>query len=538
MSQISDSIIEFCQDSGMTFKKQGGELYSTCPFHKDGSRPNFRINIQKNSWFCDVCGIGGGVVEFIALKEGRDKKEVFKELISKNGNPGTTVDPRGEIVATYDYIDRFGKLVYQVCRMNPKSFRQRRPDGQGGWIWNMDGVERVLYRLPEILNPKKPIVFVVEGEKDAETLRGIGMAATTNVGGAGKWIEAYSDSLRDKEVILCGDNDDAGRKHIVEVMEKIERHAKSIRRLQLPPQFKDISDFAASFSSRERFAEALAPMVDGAQVMIRGGFLPIKSMADLEADYLTEIRDSKTRAVSLANWIPALSCVRPLVPGELVSIVGDTGTLKTYCLQHIALHCRVPTLLFELELPGTLTFERFVGLTHRLSGSDVYRAYESGQRFEFTDSKHVFTCTKSRIGPQEMEAIILKSELRMGVRPALVLVDYVQLVRGSGASRYDKVSDAAEELKVIAKNTGTVVVMASQVARDKDSPEITLHDAKGSGSIENSSGLVIGIWKDENDSSILCMRVLKNTKGKPGRIIRCKIIDDSMRIVELSPLNA
>ena len=532
MSQISESVIEVCQGAGMAFKKQGGELYSKCPFHADGGRPNFRVNIEKNSWFCDVCGIGGGVGEFIARKDGRDKKEVFKELVQKE-TPAYRTAEKGEIAAVYDYVDRIGNLVFQVCRMMPKSFRQRHPDGRGGWIWNMEGIERVLYKLPHILNPKNRFVWIVEGEKDVHTLNEIGMAATTNAGGAGKWSDAYSECLKGKEVLICGDNDEPGRKHMAKVIESLEPFAASIRRIDLPAQFKDVSDFAASFNGKDKFIEAITALIDVAQVMLPGGTLPIKSMAELEQEYQAHVKNSRERLVTLANWIPSLGCIRPLVAGELVSVVGDTGTAKTYVLQHIAFHCRVPTLLFELELPGALTFERFVGIAQKASGESVFNKYDAGETMTYSDLSHVYTCTKSRLSPQEIESIILKSELKMGVRPTLVLVDYIQLVQGSGKSRYEKMSDVAEQLKIVAKNTGCVVVMASQVSRDKTSPEITLHDAKDSGSIENSSGVVLGIWRDDKRSNVLNLKVLKNTKGKPSQIIKCQIQGDTMRIAEL-----
>ena len=44
-------------------------------------------------------------------------------------------DNRPVIEATYDYRDEAGRLTYQVVRYPPKDFRQRRPDGSGGWVW-------------------------------------------------------------------------------------------------------------------------------------------------------------------------------------------------------------------------------------------------------------------------------------------------------------------------------------------------------------------------------------------------------------------
>jgi hypothetical protein len=73
------------------------------------------------------------------------------------------------IVAIYDYTDGVGTLRYQVVRYVPKDFRMRRPDGRGGWIYSLTGVERVLYRLPDLA--EQPRVLLVEGEGLVEELR-------------------------------------------------------------------------------------------------------------------------------------------------------------------------------------------------------------------------------------------------------------------------------------------------------------------------------------------------------------------------------
>src|SRR5579862_2354811 len=80
------------------------------------------------------------------------------------------------VMALYDYCDEGGQLLYQVVRTEPKGFYQRRPDGCGGWIYKKSE-RQVLYRLREVL--EAPIVVVVEGERDVETLRARGFVATT-----------------------------------------------------------------------------------------------------------------------------------------------------------------------------------------------------------------------------------------------------------------------------------------------------------------------------------------------------------------------
>jgi hypothetical protein len=79
------------------------------------------------------------------------------------------------IVTTYDYVDADGVLVHQTVRLTPKAFRQRRPDPAhlGAWLWNLEGIELILYHLPQVLAAiqRGEPIYVVEGEKDAEACR-------------------------------------------------------------------------------------------------------------------------------------------------------------------------------------------------------------------------------------------------------------------------------------------------------------------------------------------------------------------------------
>jgi len=112
------------------------------------------------------------------------------------------------IVAEYNYTDATGDVLYQVVRTDPKGFLQRYRDGAGGWIWKKHP-QQVLYHLREVL--ESPIVFVVEGEKDAEQLREHGFTATTNAGGAkAPWLPEFTTALAGREVILVPDRDAAG----------------------------------------------------------------------------------------------------------------------------------------------------------------------------------------------------------------------------------------------------------------------------------------------------------------------------------------
>lgn len=154
--------------------------------------------------------------------------------------------PRSTIAAIYDYSDAGGALIFQVVRKEPKQFMQRRPNGQGRWAYNLDGVTPVLYRFPAVLaaDPAVPVV-VVEGEKDADKLAAIGLVATTNAMGAGKWRDSYSEHLRGRHIVVVPDNDDAGREHAHQVAHSLYGVAASVRVLTLDglPDHGDVSDW-------------------------------------------------------------------------------------------------------------------------------------------------------------------------------------------------------------------------------------------------------------------------------------------------------
>jgi len=146
-----------------------------------------------------------------------------------NGNQGS------HIVDTYDYTDEYGTLLSQVVRSYPKAFSQRRPDGKGGWIPNLQGVRRVPYKLPELLaSDQNQPVFVVEGEKDTDTLVALGLVATTNLMGAKKWRDEYSPYLKGRNVVILPHNDSAGYQHGQIVAKSLSSVANSVKVLDLP----------------------------------------------------------------------------------------------------------------------------------------------------------------------------------------------------------------------------------------------------------------------------------------------------------------
>jgi putative DNA primase/helicase len=220
----------------------GKGFKSRCPAHDD-SNPSLSIR-ETNGKILIKC-FAGCTTDEVCKALGIQLTDLFSESRSAK-----------RIVAEYPYTDETGRILYQNVRFEPKDFRLRRPNGKGGWTWNLGDTRRVLYRLPEVLAAEE--ILIVEGEKDAETAITLGFAATTS-GAAGSWNEQFSDCLRGKRVTIIADNDDAGRKHAHKVIRSLLGRASSVKLLELPGA-KDLTEWVEHAGT----AEHLVVLIDRA----------------------------------------------------------------------------------------------------------------------------------------------------------------------------------------------------------------------------------------------------------------------------------
>lgn len=221
-----------------------------CKFHP-GSNPE-SFSIKDNQAHCFSCGWSGDVFDFLANWRNITLIEAARELDGQtchsNGKAASR-PPKGRIDKVYEYLDHEGKCLFQVVRLDPKGFRQRRPDGKEGWIWNLDGVETVLYHLPQLRDAEPGATFYIpEGEKDVERLHGLGLVATCNPMGAGKWLDRYAEHMHGHPVVILADNDEPGRNHANQVAQSCSGKAKSIKLITFSdlPKKGDVSDFLQS----------------------------------------------------------------------------------------------------------------------------------------------------------------------------------------------------------------------------------------------------------------------------------------------------
>jgi Protein of unknown function (DUF3631) len=221
-----------------------------------GERGSKKLDLLKLVWFDHEADTGGGHRELYKLTHGTyppngaDEAPDFATIARKVF--------RLKPVAWWDYHDATGVIVARVIRLEPKTFRQCRPDRDDGWKWSLQGLQVPLYRLPELLRaPADATVFVTEGEKHADALRDLGLIATTNCMGARKFRSHHAKILAGRDVVILPDNDDAGRDHARLVARELRGVGTRPRIVELPglPEKGDVMEWLAAGGTREKLLE-------------------------------------------------------------------------------------------------------------------------------------------------------------------------------------------------------------------------------------------------------------------------------------------
>lgn len=195
-------------------QKRGGSYVALCPAHPDRT-PSLSIAEGESGlvWRCHAGCSQEAVQKALGLT---GKRERWNEK---------------DATAVYEYTDEHGLLIFQVLRMPDKEFPARHRDGDK-WVWNLEGVRRVPYRLPELIEAVKDgkWIIVVEGEKDADAINALDSEffATCNPGGAGKWRPEYAQFFAGAKVIIWADKDEPGLAHARRVRKSLQPVAAEI----------------------------------------------------------------------------------------------------------------------------------------------------------------------------------------------------------------------------------------------------------------------------------------------------------------------
>ena len=238
----SNASIEYLCDNLQGVKRSGSGWIALCPAHEDHSASlHFQRGVKRDVVMHCFAGC------------------TFEAIVE---TCGLSAEMRRDVVepeAKYPYDDAEGRPSYVVLRNPGKSFVQYSWNATGEVVRNVEGIKRLLYRLPEVLATAKSSgdVWVVEGERDVETLRGQGIVATTAPNGANvKWPLDLVEPLRgSRRVVIIADSDSPGRRAVRQRHEAISKVVDDVRWIDLAPSRDDGYDVSDYFADGGTLAE-------------------------------------------------------------------------------------------------------------------------------------------------------------------------------------------------------------------------------------------------------------------------------------------
>ncbi|UOK18394.1 DNA primase/helicase [Arthrobacter phage BruhMoment] len=309
------------------YAKTGTQSMTRCPAHDDGAA-SLHVSPGTKQPVVMMCHancetpaiLEAGGIDFQMLLKPKDEKgygQARQEIWTPEKDPQSgRMIPASHV---YEYTDEDGALLYQVLRVpkpnGKKTFYQRQPDkaAKSGWKWNMNGARRVLYHLPEVLKAKQDgeTIYLVEGEKDVESLRRRGFVATTGPMGAGKWEPEYTEMLSAANIIIVADADEVGREHARAVKELLDE-VGSVVSICEAKEGKDVTDHLAAGHRVDDLIETVPAIIEGKE------------------SYGMDILDAIEREIKASSFV----IPRVLAAGDRWLLTGFEGHGKsTFCRQ-------------------------------------------------------------------------------------------------------------------------------------------------------------------------------------------------------------
>ena len=539
----------------VSLKKSGSDLKGLCPFHTEKT-PSFVVHPAERYFKCFGCGAGGDVIEFAKLKLGLGFQEALEDVADYSGMlggsrpsqrvlaPAQTQElasepspPRGPCVATYTYTDATGKYLFEVRRHEPGENGRKKDFFQG---YRIDGKmvwkgypHPVLYRLPSVASSDE--VFLVEGEKDAETVERLGYVGTTAPAGSNAaFTPGMVESLAGKTVFLMPDNDEAGTKRGRKIASLLRGKATVV---PFPSKVgKDITDWAESAGDTEVIEAIERIRRDAARERLVGPLTPAEIIERYEGGY-TAFVDPRKRVKGIPTGFLTLDQMnRGMGPGQLIVIAGRPGMGKTALAMNIAINVvknKIPVIYFSLEMSSDELLTRVVCSDSNVSAHDFEQEYVTQEEIRrFASALNLISQFPIRIDDQSGASLkYIRAQVEK-FRPGLVIIDYVGLMAAHKAeNRVQQIGAITAGLKALAKDLKIPVILVAQVNRSTETrvsgsgkvPQ--LGDLRESGSIELDADKVWFVYREEyynrDDQSVRGKAeviVAKNRSGPTGKV--------------------
>lgn len=511
-------------------KQVGKSWRMACPIH-NGKDLNFSVDPETGMCFChSSCGNGFDILSLEMALFGLDfakaKTEVFN-LLGKDIPRGIEIN----IDQTFDYTDEHGNLIYQTVRLRKpngdKDFKQRRKGPDGKWIWNLQTVTQVPFKLPELV-AWKGFTYIAEGEKCCLSLIRRGWFATTNSGGATHFSPDLVKWFEGRHVGILPDNDEKGRKHAEMVAALLHPVVASVRIIELPglPLKGDVHDWLESGKT----ADELYELVEDTPVWFPGW----KFVNDLPHEndkYLSSFGQYVDRVGGIDEFwkladIEGLNTpFKPLTEdlggmrkGEIYVLAANAGAGKSsLALQFAAtaLANRSGVLYFSMEMGHKEIFQRMAAIGAHVDLKDFKRIRKYNDDpaaiAEIMDRLRASSKTLSRApllvstkGAITTKFMVDEAKRLKNNGVGIIIVDHAQLMGSEERNRseYEKFTAISRALKGIASDLDVPLLLISQTSRRNNVEqrfELEISDMRATGAWEEDAAAVMLLYYDKDD---------------------------------------
>ena len=480
-----------------------GQWTARCPAHDD-RKNSLSVSEGNNGRVLLRCHAGCDV-DRITAALGLTTKDLFQGQADR-----AEKKIRPPVVATYRYLDDNGKLLAEKLRRADKSFIWRQPDGRHGWIYKRKGVPNRLYAP----NGLSGAVFVCEGEKDVDTICGMGYSAASGADGAGpgKWKKEYTAQLKGRTVCVFTDNDDVGRAYAAEICNALQSAAASVRLLDLStvwpeiPEHGDITDLVEKFGNNQA-KDLIRQLVTGTPEWTPTA--EPKGEGKRKPPILMPMSGVEAREPSYL--------ISPYLPEGMLAIMGGvSGAGKTYLvLSWAAAVSNGQRLPFQRQADPTPPQGYVYYFTQENDPNTVIRP-----RLDLLCAnldRILIQASTGTYEPLTMNDPRLE-EAAKEYPPALVIFDPIQSYLGGGVdmSRAEQVRPTLDWLGDYAKRHKCSIVLISHMSKPGRGEVSALDRLLGSSDFRNAARSIVIVGRDPSDKETRVFAHGKNSIGEPG----------------------
>jgi len=253
--------------AGTNFNTGAEEVQILCPFHND-SKPSASINVKKDLFHCWVCGVGYNEQQFLSQINNISLADAHKVVLKTNEtNHDWLLVEKAELWANPTFLKKvedlglsretINNLNLGLVKDNKGRFYLGFPVFYNGVLMDirrynllkLDNVPKIMsnagaeagFVIPydTWVKSKEP-TYILEGEKKMALARSLGINAITLTGGANaKPNNLVLNSFKDKEIVICYDNDEAGRDGAYKLWQVLKPVAKSVKYINIGEVVKE-----------------------------------------------------------------------------------------------------------------------------------------------------------------------------------------------------------------------------------------------------------------------------------------------------------